>query len=215
MDKTNEQQSNSEQIMKREDWNQRYNTKEFIWTVKPNRFLEEEVTNLKPGKALDLAAGEGRNSVWLAENGWKVSAVDFSDAAIEKAGQLASTRDVVDRIDFQVADLRNYEPKTAFYDLVMLIYLQLSQTELAPIFRQAAAAVAPGGRLLVIGHDSENLEHGYGGPQFSGVLYTAEQVVEALDGSLIIEKAERVRRRVETKDGSKMALDCLVVGRRS
>ena len=78
--------------MGREDWNKRYATEEFVWTVDANRFLMAEVENLAPGSALDLAAGEGRNAVWLAEQGWAVRAVDLSDVAIEKGKQLAATR---------------------------------------------------------------------------------------------------------------------------
>ena len=70
--------------MEREYWNRRYAAKEFIWTANANRFVAAEVANLLPGRALDLAAGEGRNAVWLAERGWSVRAVDFSDVAIER-----------------------------------------------------------------------------------------------------------------------------------
>ncbi len=83
-----------------------------------------------------------------------------------------------------------------------------------PILQRAAKAVAPGGTLVVVAHDSANLEHGYGGPQRADVLYTAEQVVAALGGALEIEKAGPVERPVETDDGVKVAIDCLVRGRR-
>jgi SAM-dependent methyltransferase len=196
------------------DWNRRYAAKEFIWTVDANRFLAAEVANLPPGRALDLAAGEGRNAVWLAEQGWTVRAVDFSDVAIEKGKQLAAARNVADKVDFQVADLRSYEPEAQNFDLVALIYLQIPQAELVPIIARAARAVAPGGTFLLVAHDSANLEHGYGGPQHPDALYTAEQVVAALGGELEIEKASRVERPVETDAGVKVALDCLVRARR-
>jgi SAM-dependent methyltransferase len=198
----------------REDWNRRYAAKEFIWTVEANRFLAAEVASLPPGSALDLAAGEGRNAVWLAERGWSVRAVDFSDVAIEKARRLAAAREVADRIDFQVADLRGYEPETRRFDLVALMYLQIPQAELVPILARAARAVAPGGTFLLVAHDSANLEHGYGGPKQPEVLYTAEQVVAALGGELEIEKAGPVERPVETEEGIKVAIDCLVRARR-
>ena len=200
--------------MEREDWNRRYAAKEFIWTVEANRFLVDEAADLPRGRALDLAAGEGRNAVWLAEQGWAVRAVDFSEMAVEKGKRLAAARNVADRIDFQVADLRVYTPEIHQFDLVALIYLQIPWVELTPILVRAARAVAPGGTFLLVGHDSANLEHGYGGPRNPDVLYTAEQIVAALSGELEVEKASRVERRVETDDGVKIAIDCLVRGKR-
>jgi SAM-dependent methyltransferase len=200
--------------MEREDWNRRYAAKEFIWTVNANRFLVAEAANLLPGRALDLAAGEGRNAVWLAERGWAVRAIDFSDVAIEKGKRLAAARQVAAKIDFQIVDLRGYEPEVHHFDLVALMYLQIPRAEREPIFIQAARAVAPGGTFLLVAHDSANLLHGYGGPQQPDVLYTAEQVVNALGGELEIEKATPVKRLVETDDGTKVAIDCLVRGKR-
>lgn len=200
--------------MEREDWNQRYAAEGLIWTADANRFLKAEIANVPPGCALDLAAGEGRNAVWLAEQGWQVQAVDFSDVALEKGRRLAVARGVSVHIDFQEADLRNYEPEAQRFALVALIYLQIPQTELIPIITRAARAVAPGGTFLLVAHDSANLEHGYGGPRNPAVLYTAEQVVAALAGELTIEKASRVERPIETPDGLEVALDCLVRAKR-
>jgi len=201
-------------VMEREDWNQRYEGKEFLWTVEANRFVAAEVAGLSPGRALDLAAGEGRNAVWLAEQGWTVRAVDFSDVAIEKGKQLAAARNVADRVDFEVADLRAHEPEAHRYDLVVLLYLQLPQAQLVPIVQRAARAVAPGGTFLVVGHDTENLTRGHGGPRHPDVLYTADEVVAALGEELTIEKAGPVERPVETDGGPKVAIDCLVRARR-
>jgi len=197
-------------VMEREHWNQRYVGKTFLWTVEANRFVAAEVADLAPGRALDLAAGEGRNAVWLAEQGWAVRAVDFSDVAIEKGKQLAAARDVADRVDFEVADLRAHEPEAHRYDLVVLLYLQLPQAQLVPIVQRAARAVAPGGTFLVVGHDTANLTNGYGGPRHPDVLYTADEVVAALGEELTIEKAGPVERPVETDEGPKVAIDCLV-----
>ena len=196
--------------MDRAHWNQRYAGKDFIWTVDANRRLVAEVANLSPGRALDLAAGEGRNAVWLAEQGWTVCAVDFADLAIEKGRQLAAARNVADKIEFKVADLRIYEPDVHRFDLVALLYLQIPQVELVPILARAARAVASGGTFLLIGHDSANLQNGYGGPQNPQVLYTAEQVVAALGSELEIEKSGPVERPVKTDDGTRIAIDCLV-----
>ena len=196
--------------MDREDWNRRYASQEFIWTVDANRFLVEEVRKLAPGCALDLAAGEGRNAVWLAEQGWTVQAVDLSDVAVEKGKRLAAARGVSDRIEFRQADLRIYEAEEKCFDLVVLVYLQIPQADLVPILIRAAKAVAPGGTFLLVAHDSTNLKHGYGGPQHPALLYTAEQVVAALGNELQIEKAGCVDRPVQTNAGVQVAKDCLV-----
>lgn len=201
--------------MESQDWNLRYQGKEFLWTVEPNRFVAAEVAQLTPGSALDLAAGEGRNAVWLAEQGWRVRAVDFSDVAIEKGKQLAAARNVADKTVFEVADLRGYQPEPDGYDLVSLIYLQLPQAELVPIIQRSARAVAPGGTFLLVGHDAANLARGHGGPRHPDVLYTAAQVVAALGGTLTIEKAGTVERAVETDEGPKVAIDCLVRAKRA
>jgi len=207
-------QSTSATDKEREYWNQRYAAKELIWTAEANRFVAEETASLTPGEALDLAAGEGRNAVWLAEQGWRVHAVDLSDVAIEKARQLAAGRNVADRIDFRAADLRDYAPEKDGFDLVMLIYLQIPQSELRPIIARAASAVAPGGTFLLVAHDSSNLEQGYGGPQNPEVLYAAEQVIPALEGQFDIERAGVAERPVKTDTGVKVALDCVVRARR-
>ena len=92
----------------REDWNERYRRAELLWTAEPNRLFAAEVGELVRGRALDLACGEGRNAVWLAERGWTVTAVDFSDVAIEKAARLAASRGV--HVEWVVADVTGYEP---------------------------------------------------------------------------------------------------------
>jgi 2-polyprenyl-3-methyl-5-hydroxy-6-metoxy-1,4-benzoquinol methylase len=199
--------------MRREDWNRRYAEKELLWTAQPNRFLVAETSELAPGRALDLACGEGRNGVWLAEKGWDVTGLDLSDVAIEKAGRLAAARSVEAR--WIAADLLDYRPEPAGFDLVVVMYLQVAAAERSPIVRAAAEAVAPGGTFLLVGHDSSNIAEGWGGPQEPAVLYTAEDVTGDLAGTALrVERAERVERRVETPEGERIALDAVVRARR-
>ena len=196
--------------MGREDWDHRYAGSEQVWTARPNRFLVAEAAELRPGRALDLACGEGRNAVWLAEQGWRVTGVDFSEAALEKARRLAKARGVTG--EWVAADLTDYRPEPHAYELVIVFYLQLPESSRRRIIRAAADAVAPDGTLLLVAHDSSNLELGYGGPQHPAVLYTAGDVVSDLRGSgLEIERAELVERSVETPDGERNALDALVL----
>ena len=195
----------------RRDWDLRYAGSELIWTAEPNRFLVEEVGGLPPGRALDLAAGEGRNAVWLAEQGWKVTAVDFSDVGLAKAARLGEARGVV--VDFELADLRSYLPPEGIFDLVLVFYLHLALAELEKILRKAALAVIPGGTILVVGHDLLNLSEGHGGPPDPELLYTPEGIAAHLP-DLVVERAERVRRPVPTDQGQAEAIDTLVRARR-
>ncbi len=195
------------------DWNNRYRGTDLVWSAGPNMFVERVCRDLPPGRAIDLAAGEGRNAIWLAELGWNVTAVDFSDVAIDKAEQLADRRGVT--IDAQVADLATFEPSPGEFDLVLVAYLQLVDAELTPILRRAAAAVAAGGTFLLVAHDLDNLEHGYGGPSHPSVLTTPEQVVIAIGDTFEIDNAEVVDRPVTVDDGARVARDTLVVARRS
>jgi SAM-dependent methyltransferase len=195
-------------------WDRRYADGEFVWTVQPNQFLVQEAEGLPPGGALDLACGEGRNAVWLAERGWRVTGVDFSEVGLEKARRLATARGVEG--EWIVADLLEYRPQPRAFDLVLVLYLQVLASERAPILRAAADAVADGGAFLLIAHDRSNLQDGYGGPQRAEVLYRAQDVVGDIDASgLRIDRAERVERRVQTPDGIRVALDTLVRASRS
>jgi ubiquinone/menaquinone biosynthesis C-methylase UbiE len=192
--------------MDAEAWDERYAATELIWSAGPNQFVEAECADLTPGRALDLAAGEGRNALWLARNGWTVTAVDFSRVALEKGREVAGDVDV----EWVVGDALAWS-RDAAYDLAIVAYLQLVADERGEAVRNAFTSLAPGGTLLVIAHDSSNLTEGHGGPQDAAVLYTAEDVLADLDGaSFDVVRATRVERRVETEDGPATALDSLV-----
>jgi SAM-dependent methyltransferase len=196
----------------REDWNERYAQKELVWTAEPNRRFAAEVEHLEPGRALDLACGEGRNAVWLGERGWRVTGVDFSDVALAKAARLAASRGV--DVEWVVADVLDYEPDPRAFDLVAVLYLQLPREDVLHALRTAARAVAPGGTLLVVAHDTTNLTEGHGGPKDASVLYTAEDVAPAL-GELVVERAEAVGRTVPLEDGEAVAIDAVVRAHRA
>jgi SAM-dependent methyltransferase len=196
----------------RDDWNARYAAKKLLWTAEPNRLFAAEVSDLAPGRALDVACGEGRNAVWLAERGWRVTGVDFSDVALAKAEQLADARGV--EVEWVPADVLEYRPEPRSFDLVAVLYLQLPAPELARALRAAVAAVAPGGTLILLGHDTANLTDGHGGPKDAAVLFTPKDVVTELD-ELVVERAETVRRTVALPDGEEaIALDAFVRAQR-
>jgi SAM-dependent methyltransferase len=190
-------------------WDRRYRDPELVWTAKPNRFLVEQVADLPPARALDVAAGEGRNAVWLAEQGWQVTAADFSPVAVDKGRQLAEHHDVT--VDWVVADVITWQPSTSAYDLVIVFYLHLPPAQRREAQQRAAAAVAPGGTLLVVGHDRDNLEHGVGGPQDPDILLTVEEVVDDLATTgVTVEVARQVERAVDVDGRSRTAIDTLV-----
>ncbi len=196
--------------MRREDWDRRYADVENLWSAKPNRFLVAEVEPLPPGRALDLACGEGQNAIWLATLGWDVAGVDFSEIAIAKAQARAEREGVA--VDFAVADLLEYEPEPGAYDLVLLLYLHLVPPERRLVLERASAALAPGGTLLLVGHDLANMTEGVGGPSDPTIHVTPGQVAAELPG-LEVEKAERVYREVAGE--GRAAIDALVRARRT
>ncbi|GAA2748700.1 class I SAM-dependent methyltransferase [Kitasatospora cinereorecta] len=195
-------------------WDARYAAADLVWGTEPNRWVAAETADLPPGRALDLAAGEGRNSLWLAARGWRVTAVDFAAVAIDRARRLAAQlpADVSARVDLVRADLLDYRPEEGGYDLVVIAYLQLPGAAMGAVLRTAAGALAPGGTLLLVGHDATNLTDGTGGPQDPAVLHTPDGVLAHLDGlGLATDRAERVRRPVARPDGTTAdAIDTLV-----
>jgi len=201
------------------DWNARYDTAELIWKGEPNRFLPPEVEGMVVGTAVDLACGEGRNAVWLAQQGWTVTGVDFSDVGIDKARRLASDNDV--DVTWVVADATTWAPPTEGFDLVAVFYLQLPAADRRAALRTAARALDVGGTLVLVGHDLLNLTEGHGGPQDPAVLLTAEDILDdltaaevELDLELVTERAGRVDRVVATEDGERTAIDTFVRVRR-
>jgi SAM-dependent methyltransferase len=190
-------------------WDERYRAADLIWGAPPNRWVAAELSDAPPGRALDLACGEGRNALWLAGQGWQVTAIDFSEVAVAKGRELDSRS----LVDWQVADATTYSPATEF-DLTLVCYLQLGPTQRRRAMRNAAATLVPGGTLLMIAHDTRNLSEGTGGPQDAHVLYTAADVAGDLDGmGLRIERAGEVLRPVEGAERS--AIDALLKARRA
>lgn len=168
-------------------------------------FVADRLAHAEPGVGLDVASGEGRNAVWLAERGWEMTAVDFSEVAVER-GRAAS-----DDVDFVVADVLEWEPGKR-YDLALIAYLHLHEEDMRQVIERVASWLKPGGELFLIGHDESNIAEGHGGPQVPEILTKVEATVEWLDGLEIVE-AQVVRRPVETDDGQVFARDALVRAR--
>jgi 2-polyprenyl-3-methyl-5-hydroxy-6-metoxy-1,4-benzoquinol methylase len=192
-------------------WDERYAASELVWSAEPNQFVAEVCADLPPGRALDVACGEGRNAIWLATRGWTVTASDFSGVGLEKGQRLAEHAGVADRIAWVLGDATTTD-WPAEHDLVVVAYLQLVEDQRRAAHERAFAALQPGGTLVVVAHDTSNLTEGTGGPPDASVLMSADDVLTDLTGSdLDVERAERVPRQV----GDRTAYDCLVVLHRS
>jgi SAM-dependent methyltransferase len=168
----------------RGSYDELYRSAPAVWSGRPNRQLVVEGSVLSPGTALDAGCGEGADALWLAERGWRVTAVDFSAVALDRAGAHARARGLDDRITWLRADLDAWTPTEGGFDLVATHYLHAHGPDRPALFARLAGAVAPGGTLLVVGH----LLGGDAGDHHSGphehdldLLYTAEDVAAVLD----------------------------------
>jgi SAM-dependent methyltransferase len=190
--------------MRATDWDERY-AEDRQWSATPNVLVAELLADLPPGEAVDLAAGEGRHALWLADRGWRVTAVDFSDVGLARGrGQPGA-----ERVTWVTADVLAWEAPPESQDLVLVAYLHVPLADMRRLLTRAVGWLRPGGRLLVLGHDVENLTAGVGGPPDPEILHSVERLapVAAL---LDVDRLEQVRR--ETPAGT--ALDTLLWGRR-
>lgn len=153
-------------------WNARFSGEDYHFGTEPNVFLASQEKLFRPGMStLCVADGEGRNSVWLARRGLRVTAFDISPVGVEKARRLARAADV--EIDYRVADINTWDWGTAEFDLVVVIFIQfLAPAERATVFAGIARAVAPGGHLVMQGYQPRQVEYGTGGPPIPENLYT-------------------------------------------
>ncbi len=190
--------------MRAGDWDQRYaETRQ--WSAEPNALVAGLLYDVPAGDAVDLAAGEGRHALWLAGRGWRVTAVDFSDVGLARGrGQPAA-----DLVTWVRADVLDWSASPASLDLVLVAYLHLPEPDMRTVLTRAVGWLRPGGRLLVLGHDLDNLTHGVGGPQEPAILHSLERLTPVAD-LLDVDRFEQVPR--DTPAGA--ALDTLLWGRR-
>ncbi len=176
---------------RRDLWNERHAGTDPIESFEPNPALVSTASLLDRGRALDLGCGDGSNAVWLARHGWRVTAVDFSEVAIARGRAAAEAAGV--SVDWHVCDMLDVELEQHAYDLVTLLFIHVPPAERREILDRASSAVAPGGTLLVVGHDRSNLADGVGGPRDPAVLFTPDEIALELP-DLVTEHAEVVRR---------------------
>ena len=205
-------------------WDERYRqaregSEARLWSAQPPRIVADTVSAWRPGRALDLATGDGRTAIWLATQGWSVTGVDFSAEAIGLARTHAADQGA--EVNWLVADAVGWQPEERF-DLVTVLYLHLPEADLRRVLARAAGWVAPGGHLLVLGHDRANIEAGAPGPTNPDVLYTPELLRSAVGagiGAPTVHRCETVRRDLaidpegpdDARAGARHALDTILV----
>jgi SAM-dependent methyltransferase len=190
--------------MRAQEWDERYAERQ-QWSAEPNGLIAELLSGLPPGEAVDVAAGEGRHALWLAGLGWRVTAVDYSDVGLARG----RAQPDADRVTWVTADVTAWSCEPESLDLVLVAYLHLSEPDTTALLHRAVSWLRPGGRLLVLGHDVQNLTAGVGGPQEPAILHSVERlapVAELLD----VDRLEQVQR--STPAGT--ALDTVLWGRR-
>ena len=190
--------------MDAQDWDARY-AERAQWSTGPNALVAALLADLPPGRAVDLAAGEGRHARWLAGLGWQVTAVDFSAVGLDR-GRAAPGADAVRWV---VGDVLRWTPEEPDLDLVLVAYLHLLQADTVALLSRAVGWLRPGGRLLVLGHDADNPTRGVGGPQDPAILHSTDRLAPVAD-LLEVDRLEQVER--PTPAGT--ALDTLLFGRR-
>ena len=190
--------------MQAADWDARYAERQ-QWSGEPNPLVAELVGELPPGDAVDLAAGEGRHALWLARRGWRATAVDFSATGLAR-GQAQPDAGAVTWV---AADVTAWEAPPSSQDLVLVAYLHLPDPDMTDLLRRAVRWLRPGGRLLLLGHDVENLTAGVGGPQDPAILHSPARLAQVA-ALLDVGRLATVPRA--TPAGT--ALDTLLWGRR-
>lgn len=170
-------------------WNNRFAGETYVFGEEPNAFLARQRAHLpRSGRALAVADGEGRNGVWLAQQGLSVHSIDGSSVAQDKAGRLAATRGVA--LELELADLSDWSWPEATYDVVAAIFIQFAGPELrAAMFDGMKRCLKPGGLLLIEGYRPEQIAYGTGGPRVVENLYTEAMLAEAFAEFEILELA--------------------------
>lgn len=191
------------------NWAEHHVAAAAAWDTTPNQFVVAACRPLRPGRALDVGAGEGANAIWLAGRGWRVTAVDRETVSV---GRIQSRSALLAHpVDAIVADAVAYRPRPGSFDLILLSYLNLPDAQLRRVLANCVPALSGGGTVLVIGHDASNLDAGWGGPDDPDLLTTPEHLAGLLVKlGLEVRRAEVVRRHVPNEVGFRTALDHVV-----
>ncbi|OOC49803.1 MULTISPECIES: bifunctional 2-polyprenyl-6-hydroxyphenol methylase/3-demethylubiquinol 3-O-methyltransferase UbiG [Thioalkalivibrio] len=176
-------------------WDERYAEDDYVYGTEPNDFLRAAVANVPRGRALCLAEGEGRNAVFLAQQGFDVLAVDSSAVGLQKAQRLAEDREV--QIETLVADLADYAIEPDSWDLIVSIFCHLPPDVRRRLHAEVVAGLRPGGVFILEAYTPAQLEWGTGGPPTAELMMTREALTEELEGLEFEEAVERERDVIE------------------
>ena len=196
-------------------WNQRFAGADYLFGREPNDYLRRHGPRLAAGgRVLCVADGEGRNSVWLARQGFQVEAFDVSPVGVDKARRLAAEAGVT--VDYQVADVDGFAWPQAGFDAVVAIFVQFADPPMRErLFRHMIEALKPGGLLVLQGYTPMQLQYGTGGPGQLSHLYTADLLRQAFAGMEIVELVEYEAELAEgVRHAGRSALAGLVARRR-
>jgi SAM-dependent methyltransferase len=189
--------------MDRQGWDERYAARDQTFVRGPNPFVEAELSAVPPGRALELAAGEGRHAVWLASAGWKVAAVDFSEVGLRRAQ--ARARSEGHAVDFVLADVHTLRLPPRRFDLILATCFHPRPAERVSLYPAMARALAPGGSLLLVSYDMANLTMGTGGPKDPDLLLNPPVLAAELDAlGLTVVRAESVPLRTTDAEGQEV-----------
>lgn len=183
-------------------WDSKHARADRGWSATPHATVEQALADIATGTALDLGAGDGRHSVWLAQHGWQVTAVDFSEVGISRGRTKAKSLGV--EVTWVISDVNIWTPQLlGCFDVVLVSFIHLDQV----VFTRVRQWLAPGGRLVVVGHSARTPIGS--GPRNPAFLYDEDQLRSAADGLLIERLGAAVR---STPDGD--AIDIVLVARR-
>jgi thioredoxin reductase/SAM-dependent methyltransferase len=168
-------------VLTQDFWDERYGSAERIWSGDANHHLTATATGLPPGTALDVGSGEGADAIWLASRGWKVTGVDVSQVALDRAARHAAEAGV--DITWQQADAVSWDPAPARFDLVSAQFVHMPRAARDALHRRLAAAVRPGGTLLIVGHHPADPHATMRRPRLPHLMFTAEEIAAGLDPS--------------------------------
>lgn len=178
-------------------WDERFAGQDYLFGTAPAAFLPDHAGLIAPGgRVLCLADGEGRNSVWLAGQGFHVTAMEASAVALEKARALAAQRGVT--VDFRQFDIRDWDWQAEAWDAVVGIFIQFADPPLrAAIHRGIGQALRPGGRVLLHGYAPRQVEYGTGGPRAVENLYTLDALARDFPGWKVLAAQDEDREIAE------------------
>ena len=197
-------------LFTQEFWDERYVSSQRIWSGDPNPQLVTHATELEPGTALDVGSGEGADAIWLADRGWRVTGVDVSQVALDRAARHAREAGRGDQVTWQRVDVFAWAQQPTGYDLVSAQFLHVPRAERPGLLRRLARAVRPGGTLVVVGHHPDDTRVP-AGSELRDLLFTPDDVVAVVADDLDVVLADSPSRTAQGVDGPVTRRDAVVV----